>query len=132
MGGLLLMACLTAGCATTALTQREFNRRAESLAAGLTPTEIRALFGEPREIHPAHPDDSTPETWIYSRPKYLGRETRLMGSVEVAAGGTGRSASLPDYREVDVHGILELHLHWRAGHLESWQQIIRRGRSASF
>ena len=64
---LLLASCLLAGCATSSGPAAPARVRLADLTKGLTPDEVRALWGEPTETRALHPDADNSIVWVYRR-----------------------------------------------------------------
>ena len=120
--GLLLV--FGTGCATTGLTERQWNAGYAALQPGLEPVDALTSLGNPREMRPADASIGEPETWIYSRPERVGRATAKTGENDILLPNGKGAITVPVYEDKDVIKIVEYHLFWIDQRLDHWTRIV--------
>ena len=119
--GLLLV--FGTGCATTGLTEQQWNAGYAALQPGLEPVDALTSLGNPREMRPADASIGQPETWIYSRPERVGRATAKTGENDILLPNGKGVITVPVYEE-NVIKIVEYHLFWIDQRLDHWTRIV--------
>ena len=123
---LLSLLLLVSGCESTGITEHRFNAAYAALATGLEPADVLIEMGNPRDIIPADPATEQLETWVYSRPERVARQTNQTGEKDLPLPNGKGTVTVPIYEDEDVTKSVEYRLTWVQQRLHQWERVVLR------